>query len=805
MRKSRMSGSKMQVAAAVLLICLLYSVTCVALEVLLEVQLPLEPPPGRLESERKQFMLLSDQEPVDSLEAFRLRNGQSRAWRHSMLVQICQRPRITCRREKPVVFSTQIEAPSGGILGRLELLEDVEPADAVLAFALQHDTTRSGRVAILDAVCATPRVVCTRHNALMYKQSVQGDGGKRIGDLEIYDDVEPVDAVYRFLVDHAVPLFALDQLLNAACSSIGVAQCQRSVPNVYKQRIVVENAETGAPRQLGVLQIPLGQEPADIVHSFGVHHGLAKPFRQNLVRQVCAGKYVTCKRHRPVVFASPVALENGTTVGVLSIREDEELVDAVRRFVRRTNITRDLQISLFQALCGQREGVLCTRGQALLRSTPVSDGSGQILGVVQIYEGQEPADVVYQFAEQHGLAPTDRDVLLDSLCAPPTPTESGDSEQEDEDSEPLACSRYAPVAFAVPVAAKNGSRLGILEVLANEEPADAVARFGNKHELGKAEKHSIVTGVCQASGLPCTRDVGILYEAVYTLPDGRRELLPFFDGQDSTDVIYDYGQMRNLTLRERQKFLIKVCNEPRKRPNCTRAEPMLLSIPVWESADTKLGNVEILEGQEPVDVVYAFMEKHDLFQTAPLNTTLLEIVCNSTRVECHRMQPRRTLFTVHATYAGLPYMLQYVRPESDWTCEKQSHGGQRCIHYVEILAHEFCERNMYEWVGCEARILEALRAQLEAYEVGMWRAKDQYAKLGLVKTASREQIDAAYNTLVKRFNNETEPHKYEKLKEAYRVLSDPEEKYFYDLPCVKLFGCLCGKRQKDGGITFTPD
>ncbi|POM75867.1 Hypothetical protein PHPALM_6966, partial [Phytophthora palmivora] len=282
--------------------------------------------------------------------------------------------------------------------------------------------------------------------------------------------------------------------------------------------------------------------------------------------------------------------------------------------------------------------------------------------------------------------------------------------------------------FRVPVAAQNGSQLGILEILANEEPADAVAKFGNKHELSPEEKKSIVSGVCQASGLECTRDVGVLYEAVYTLPDGRRERLPFYDGQDTTDVIYEY-------------------------------EPMLINIPVWESASTKLGDVQILEGQEPVDVVYAFMEKHDLFQTAPLNTTLLEI----------------------ATYAGLSHTLEY------------------------ILAKKFCKRHMYDWTACESRILEALRQQLEFYEMRMWKAKDMYAKLGLVKTASREQIDAAYNTLVKRFNNETEPYKYEKLKEAYRVLSDPEEKYYYDLPCVKLFGCLCGKRQKDGGITFTPD
>ncbi|EGZ28601.1 hypothetical protein PHYSODRAFT_470520 [Phytophthora sojae] len=771
-----------------------------ALEVLLEVQLPLEPPP-----EHKQFLLLSGQEPVDTLEAFRVRHGQTTAWRYNMLVQICQRPRVVCRREVPLLYSMQITSPGGGVVGELQILEGVEPADTVLGFALQHDIGREGRATILEAVCAVPRVVCTRYNALMHSKTVSGDGGVVIGKLDIYDDVEPVDQIYKFVKDHKLPLLAMEQLLSVTCSVIGDAQCQRAVPLVYSQRIVVKDESTGEPRQLGVLQIPLGQEPADVVHSFGLNYGLAKPFRQNLVRKVCDDTYVTCKRLKPIVFSSPVAVENGTTVGFLSIREDEELTDAVHRFSRQTNITRDLQVSLLQALCGTREGILCTRGQALLRSTPVSDGTGQILGYVNIYEGQEPADVVYHFADQHNLAPGDRDTLLESLCNPPKSASGQEENDDEEDEEPLACSRYAPVVFRVPVAAQNGSHLGILEVLANEEPADAVARFGNKHELGPEEKKSIVTGVCQASGLECTRDVGILYEAVYTLSDGQQERLPFFDGQDSTDVIYEYGLMRNLTLRQRQKFLIEVCNEPRKRPNCTRAEPMLLSIPVWESASTKLGDVQILEGQEPVDVVYAFMEKHDLFQTAPLNTSLIEIVCNSTRVECNRMQPRRTLFSVQATYAGLSHTLEYVRPESDWICETELHGGQRCVHYVEILAHKFCERHMYEWGACEARILEALRQQLEFYEIRMWKAKDMYAKLGLVKTASREQIDAAYNTLVKRFNNETEPYKYEKLKEAYRVLSDPEEKYYYDLPCVKLFGCLCGKRQKDGGITFTPD
>jgi hypothetical protein len=96
-------------------------------------------------------------------------------------------------------------------------------------------------------------------------------------------------------------------------------------------------------------------------HNFGLHYGLTKPFRQNLVRKVCEDKYVTCKRLKPIVFSSPVAVENGTTVGFLSIREDEELADAVRRFSRQTNITRDLQVSLLQALAGRAKG-FCALG-----------------------------------------------------------------------------------------------------------------------------------------------------------------------------------------------------------------------------------------------------------------------------------------------------------------------------------------------------------------------------------------------------------------------------------------------------------
>lgn len=720
-----------------------------------------------------------------------------------LLVAAALSATLSAVREVVLRADVAIEHPSTRReLRPLEVLAHEEPVDVLEAMRVRFRQSRAWRDALLPQLCRQPNVRCSRRGVLLLSQRVVLDGNSDGAVLEILDDEEPADQIHRFVVDHALPETVHPQLLRAVCGANRIT-CSRQQPLVYARQVTAEDG-----RDLGRLEIPLGDEPADTVFAFAAARGLSRAFRRELLRLVCDDKYVRCTRQQPYVFVAPIRVENSSEVGVLRLLEDEELADAVFHFARAAHLTLGVRASLFQTLC-PRDSVTCTRGQALLRELPVSSGgNSERLGVLRVFEGQEPADVVHAFAQQHNLSSHDELMLLETLCgtSPTTPPA-----QASANDVTLECTRYAPVAFAVPIAAPNGTRLGVLEVLLNEEPADAIARFGNKHGLGPDEKLNIWNAVCESSGLPCTRSRGLIYQTVYTLPatqapsgDPIRELLAFMDGEEPTDVIYEYGQRRNLTLWQRKSLLHSVCNEPRRRPNCTRAEPMLLQIPVWETHHKKMGDLEILEGQEPIDMVYAFLEKHDLFQTEPLNTTLLATVCNSTRVTCARTRPRKILFSLHATYAGISHTLQYVRPETDWVCEQHDIGGQTCIHYVEVLAKQFCATHMFDWPACDTRILDALRAQLEMYETHMWRGKDLYAKLGLVKSATTEEIDAAYNVLVKRFNNETEPYKYEKLREAYATLSDPEEKYFYDLPCLKFFG-LCGKKKKDGSISITCD
>nr|CCA14114.1 conserved hypothetical protein [Albugo laibachii Nc14] len=720
-------------------------------------------PPYR---QQVRIQILDTEEPVDVLEILRHRYNQTSGWREQVIAQLCDR--VACRRRRPIVYSLQVKG-----LGTIKLMEDDAVPEVVLSFCRQKALRREDCGDLIEAVCRKTKHVQVRCRPKpKLSEDIYGPNGL-IGKLEIAE-TEPIDSIYRFMVDHDLDLEVMAQLSTRICARV---RCHRDFPLIYDQNISLG-------QRLLRLQIPFDTLPADAIALFAAEHLFTPEQQAELLQAVCKDRYVQCERE--VFMETEIVTEDGQSLGSLQILKREELADAVYRFGTAHNVTRSTRNSLFETLCGQND-IRCTRREALLHSIPVRFATDK-LGSLRLYEDQEPADAVFDFAIAHQLSPSTRDTLLDRLCL----------------NLPVICSRYAPIAISIPIAADNETQLGILDILQDEEAADAIARFGNRLGLTSQVKFQLVQSVCTSVNVRCTRSIGILYQTQFTFPNGSKELVSFYDGQEPVDIVLEYALLRNLTVEQRKELFFTSCNEPRKRLNCTRAEAMLFQLPIWESSDKKLADFELLEGQEPIDVVYAFLEKHDLFQTAPLNTSLIEIVCNSSRARCERTTPFRLLFTMQATYRGIPHTIPYVQPSSEWHCEKHQ-GGQHCVHHAEILATQYCALHMTEWSECAPRVLEALRTHLEAYEAQIWQSKNLYAKLGLVRSASKEEIDAAYNTLVMRYNNETEPQKYVKLREAYTVLSDPEEKYYYDLPCVKLFGCLCGKKKKDGSILFVPD
>ncbi|RHY31120.1 hypothetical protein DYB32_003742 [Aphanomyces invadans] len=500
-------------------------------------------------------------------------------------------------------------------------------------------------------------------------------------------------------------------------------------------------------------------------------------------------------------------------LGTLEIYDNQEPVDAIFAFLqpmRTSSSTVAFEFmlrQLLQVVC-QPAIATCTRTIPRLFHHPIVVADP--VGPLQVFEGDEPADRVFELANRFNLSSVVRDQILNTVCV------------DIKAAINVTCTRFAPVVFQIPIT-KNASEppVGMLQILQGSSMLShyAIFRFGHEHDLSPEAQASMLPGVCEASQLPCTRTRSLRHIAV------RDQLgIPFFADDEPADVVYWYGTSRNWTLMERKQWLAELCQIQRAGEpllNCTRAEARLFHLPVMETADKEIGTLEVLEDQEPIDQVYAFLEKHDLFQTAPVNESLANITCQ--HVPCTRLRPRRILFTMQATYLGLKHSIQLVQPEEDWVCA-ESFGSKKCQHYVQVKCIEYCAKHMPSWAECEGTFVlknasvdracvpldvmgNALRQHLTYYEEDLWKkpnGKDLYAKLGLVKGATSDEIEAAYHALVLRFNNETEPQKYEKLRAAYDTLHDPVKKYYYDLPCLKFFG-LCGKRQADGGISISMD
>ncbi|RHZ14583.1 hypothetical protein DYB37_010151 [Aphanomyces astaci] len=537
------------------------------------------------------------QEPIDVIEQFRADHALPMDFQQRALEAVCES--IPCTRASPIIFATSIHGEDNEFVGEFRLMQGDEPADAVASFCRQHNIPRPFQLNMLQSICNQPNIECARSDALLYRQVITDETGSVLGTLEIFDSQEPVDAIFAFLqpmlatstsVEHM-----LRQLLEVVCQPT-VATCSRTIPLLFRHPIVGPDGT-----DYGTLEIYYGQEPADAIFSFaykydqGIHGAAAASTSpSSMAMDATMQRYYLPVDYRAIVFSSPIQLETGQADDehpILTLYAGDEVADALFHFGRQHNLTFPMRSQLFGMLCN-RPPITCTRGHAVVYArTFAIETRAEPLGPLELHEGDEAADRVFEFADRFNLSSAVRDQILNTVCV------------DIKAAINVTCSRFAPVVFQVPIT-KNASEppVGMLQIL---------------------------------QGAPLL--------------------------------------------------------------NCSRAEARLFYLPVMETADKEIGTLEVLEGQEPIDQVYAFLEKHDLFQTAPVNESLANITCR--HVPCSRLRPRRILFSMQATYMGLKHTIQLVQPEEDWVC-MESYGSKQCQHYVQVRSIEYCAKHMRGWTEC---------------------------------------------------------------------------------------------------------
>ncbi len=453
-------------------------------------------------------------------------------------------------------------------------MEGEEVADRIFTALRPYHTSLSERLKVLE-IAKKEGVAHTRDHAHLISESVVFED-KSTKLLDIYDNgMEPVDVIYNFAKQHGIEKTTklqqlFDSILPKVCQQNAFV-CSRLQPIIYTHLIMNGKGET-----VGKIDIILDEEPVDSVHRFAIQNSLDYAFRDSLINEVC--KKVHCTRRRPIVFQKSFTNEDGKVILAVDILEDEEVIDAAVKFLRKADIRGDLELTikkyLLQNACTYK--VKCTRNIAHVYDGPVRNETGDVLGHLVVREGEEPSDIVFKFCAAIGCNDALLRSVINDLCR----------------SELVICNRYNPLALSLPLHDPDGNFIGNLEIELNEEPADAVYRFFSFHSLFQKglDLRNVISQVCDISGVECSRKRAIKFKKdQFVMGKVNVGSITIWDDVEVVDALYQKRLEYNLTIDEQLDAYAHICS--RRDIYCQRNRAVVYELKQITKRDfEKFGN-----------------------------------------------------------------------------------------------------------------------------------------------------------------------------------------------------------------------
>ena len=259
--------------------------------------------------------------------------------------------------DKTITFDNQMQA-------NVVIYDGEEPVDVIYNSLHPHGDFAARRQVFEEV--KSLGIPYTKEYALLFSQNILLDDDDSFSSVFTCHDngSEPIDTIYNFAKEHSIERFFPQlgsTLLPQLCELV---KCNRLRPIIFSNEI--SSAEDGQP--LGVLEILQDVEPVDAVDAFVQNISVdvgddSTVFRNNILEVVC--KTLECTRTTPVVFRMLVKDENNEKVlDSIDIYEGEEVIDAVDRFISKSNLGLDevtLKNYMLQEACKDEYRVKCTK------------------------------------------------------------------------------------------------------------------------------------------------------------------------------------------------------------------------------------------------------------------------------------------------------------------------------------------------------------------------------------------------------------------------------------------------------------
>ena len=561
------------------------------------------------------------EEPVDTVHSFCAKHGLPRHIRQGILEHACS---VTeCSRTVAMIFSTTLMS-AGSAVAEIKVMEGEEPADIIDLACRNHGVGKNIRDEIINEACAGTNL-CSRFLPAVFRQPIQIDG-RMLDDFIVVEGEEPADALFDFAKTNSeffTPVMK-DRVLSAACNQL---KCTRSLAIIFRQDIEVDG------KILGPLRVWEGQEPADVLWHFGEEHQLPISLRRNMLASICNAvqEKSPCSRDRFLLYSEPVILD-GQTKGTVEVFASDEPANVVYTFCQERSIPDHVCQAITSDVCSK---IACRYDRALLFHERITI-DGRDFGELQIFAGDEPADVVYKFFENSDLALRMRQQVTASVCTK------------------VVCSRSRALLYTMPIVYERVA-IGDMQVFDGEEPADAVHAFISHYQLPPSVRRGIMQDVC--AKLSCARYNATIFDQPINIQGQILANLVIKEGTEPADAVHTYCIERKIPTSFESQILDHVCKSEQVR--CRRRKAIILrrKIPVNTTTEdtnggttnlTNMVELEIFAEEEPIDQIHTFCETHSL--SREWRRAILISVCGE--VACTRELPAvyNTTVSVHGQH-----------------------------------------------------------------------------------------------------------------------------------------------------------
>ncbi len=339
----------------------------------------------------------------------------------------------------------------------------------------------------------------------------------------------------------------------------------------------------------------------------------------------------------------------------LQIFDDgREPIDIIYEFIQRNKIEAngdendvdrwldELSNVFLSPVC---QVVPCMREQPVIHThTIYTPDQEKILGKVEILRGEEPIDAIDRFVLTYQLDEQFESSLVKDICGL-----DGNSTNSY-----IKCNRLVPIVYRQTVNDENGKLLGTIEVARGEEVIDAVVRFLRTTQADVDEitlKNYMFRQACPNPRVLCTRNVAKVFsndvrlrltgddekdsdddDSSHTSTITKR--LEIMENEEPVDRIYTFCKEVQCLEEEMMNLSSTVCATD--MVICNRMVPVIFSMPLRDPEGNYIGDIRILENEEPADATYKFFARHGLFKTDWSLTGVIEQICNFPALQCSR-------------------------------------------------------------------------------------------------------------------------------------------------------------------------